>query len=119
MLLDQNVPREIAGWLLERRPGWQVRHASDVGLDGKDDREIFDWAQVRVFLIVTFDEHFADRRSFPVGTHCGVARLRVWPTTVENTQRALERLLAGVGEDELKGSLTIIGRSRIRVRGRG
>ncbi len=116
VLLDQNVPREIVAWLLARRKGWQVEHLSDVGLDGRSDRDIFDWAQARGFLIVTFDEDFADRRAFPVGTHCGVVRLRVWPTTVENTRRALERLLAGVREEELRGSLTIVGRSRIRVR---
>ena len=116
VLLDQNVPREIAAWLKGMRPGWQVVHTSDVGLDGKGDRVVFDWAQARVSLIVTFDEHFADRRTFPVGTHCGIVRLRVWPTTVENTQHALERLVENVSEEELGGALTIVGRSRIRVR---
>ena len=119
VLLDQNVSREIASWLRTKRPLWRVEHTSDVGLEGESDRRIFEWAQERGFLIVTFDEDFADRRAFPVGTHCGVVRLRVWPTTVENTLLALERLLASVPEDELKGSLTIVGRSRIRVRGQG
>lgn len=61
-------------------------------------------------------EPFADRRSFPVGVHYGVVRLRVWPTTIEETQDALERLLGEVPTSELSGSLVIVGRTRIRVR---
>jgi len=65
-----------------------------------------------------FDEDFADQRSFPVGGHCGVVRLRVWPTTIEETESARTRLLEEVTDDELSGSLVIIDRNRIRVRPR-
>lgn len=116
VLLDQNVPREVATWLRGVRPSWAVRHATDVGLQGKMDREIFDWAQTRQALIITFNEDFADQRSFPIGDHHGIVRLRVWPTTVEETQVALERLLAEVPDDDLKGALVVIDRARIRVR---
>lgn len=100
------------------RPSWLVQHAADVGLAGRSDREVFEWAQARRAIIVTFDEDFADGRSFPVGEHHGVVRLRVWPTTVEETQTALERLLTEVPDHELSGALVIIGRTRIRVRPR-
>ena len=118
VLLDQNVPRAVMNWLRALRPSWEVRHAIEVGLGGKNDREIFEWAQSQRAVIVTFDEDFADRRSFPVGEHHGVVRLRVWPTTIEETQAALERLLAEVPEGELKGALVIVDRARIRVRPR-
>jgi hypothetical protein len=62
----------------------------------RSDREVFDWAQARQAIIIIFDEDFADQRSFPVGGHHGVVRLRVWPTTIEETQDALERLLGEV-----------------------
>jgi predicted nuclease of predicted toxin-antitoxin system len=91
-------------------------HTSDVGLDGKPDAEMFAYAQVHACLVVTFDEHFADLRSFPVGQHHGVVRLRVWPTTIEETQSALARLLEQVTEDELRGALVVIDRQRIRIR---
>lgn len=48
--------------------------------------------------------------------HHGIVRLRVWPTTVEETQAALERLLPEVPEGGLKGALVVIDRTRIRVR---
>lgn len=117
VLLDQNVPRAVADWLAGRKPSWEVRHTSEVGLDGETDRRVFEWAQEHDCIIVTFDEDFADQRVFPVGDHAGVVRLRVWPTTVEETQNGLERLVANVSEEELRGALVIVGRRRIRVRG--
>ncbi|MBI2895534.1 MAG: DUF5615 family PIN-like protein [Deltaproteobacteria bacterium] len=116
VLLDQNVSREIAPWLRALRPSWVVNHVSEVGLLGADDADIFDWAVANGALIVTFDEDFADQRSFPVGSHHGVMRLRVWPTTVEETQSALARLLRDVADEELAGALVIVDRLRIRVR---
>jgi predicted nuclease of predicted toxin-antitoxin system len=116
VLLDQNVPRAIAQWLRSRRPQWTIYHTSDAALSGRPDEELFAWAQQRQALIVTFDEDFADQRTFPLGVHAGIIRLRVWPTTIEETQRALERLLGEVPDAELARALVIIDREAIRVR---
>jgi predicted nuclease of predicted toxin-antitoxin system len=67
-------------------------------------------------IVITFDEDFADARMFPVGPHCGVIRLRVWPTTLETTRAALDRVLAEVPETALRGSLVIVDESPIRIR---
>jgi predicted nuclease of predicted toxin-antitoxin system len=117
VVLDQNVPRAVAAWLRTLRPSWQVHHAAEVGLARHTDRELFEWAQPRRAIIITFDEDFADQRSFPVGRHHGVVRLRVWPTTIEEVQNALGRLLAELADETLPGALVIIDRNRIRVRG--
>jgi len=98
------------------RPSWTIHHAATVGLSGKSDPEIYQWAQSKRAIIITFDEDFADQRSFPVGAHHGIIRLRVWPTTIEETQNALERLLLEISDQELSGALIIIDRTRIRVR---
>ncbi len=116
VLLDQNVPRGIAPWLRSLKPSWVVHHTSEVGLSGKSDEEIFAWAQQRQTIIMTFDEDFADRRSFAADSHQGIIRLRVWPTTMEETQDALQRLLTEVTEEELSGALVIVDRTHIRVR---
>ncbi|MFQ6030229.1 MAG: DUF5615 family PIN-like protein [Dehalococcoidia bacterium] len=118
VFLDRNVPREAGPWLQEQKSSWQVVHASQVGLEGKPDSEIFAWAQQNGYLIITFDEDFADQRSFPVGQHYGVIRLRVWPTTIEETQNALIRLLEQVTDTELLGALVIVGARHIRIRAR-
>lgn len=116
ILMDQNVPHAITDWLRAIRPSWLVEHVLDVGLSGKSDREVFDWAQQHVAIVITFDEDFADRRLFPVGEHCGVIRLRVWPTTVEETKEGLDRLLESVSEASLRGALVIVDNTRIRIR---
>jgi predicted nuclease of predicted toxin-antitoxin system len=116
LLLDQNVPGEVARWLREKRPAWKIAHVKEIGLDGHPDEEVFRWAQAKRAVIVTFDEDFADARMFPLGSHAGVVRLRVWPTTIEETEAALHRLLTQVPEAELAGSLVIIDLQKIRLR---
>lgn len=83
VLLDQNVPRALGVWLRNVRPLWHIAHTSEIGLQGKPDAEIFGWSQENGYLIVTFDEDFADQLTFLIGQHHGIIQLRVWPTTIE------------------------------------
>jgi predicted nuclease of predicted toxin-antitoxin system len=114
--LDQNIPREIAVWLRAKRPDWKVSIVQDAGLTGKPDADLFRWAQANRAIIITYDEDFADARLFPLGSHHGIIRLRVWPTTVEVTKKALNRVLAQVPVSDLEGSLVIVDLARIRLR---
>jgi predicted nuclease of predicted toxin-antitoxin system len=116
VLLDQNIPPHVCDFVQQRKPSWTVRHVDDVALHGAPDHEIFRWAQANEFIVITFDEDFADARMYPAGSHAGVIRLRVWPTTIENTEDALDRLFESTGDDELIGSLIIIDQQRIRIR---
>lgn len=114
--LDQNVPKAVSAFLQRIRPEWVVRHVADAGLWGASDERILEWAQQDRSIVITFDEDFADARMFPVGSHCGVIRLRVWPTTVEKTEEALGRLLDELTDNDLPGSLVIVDEGKIRVR---
>ena len=87
ILLDQNVPQAVASWLKRLKPTWAVFHTGDVGLSGKADETVFAWAQQQAAVIVTFDEDFANGRSFPAQRHHGIVRLRVWPTTMKRPNR--------------------------------
>lgn len=116
ILLDQNVPFAITSWFRLLKPSWTINHVSEIGLKGKSDNGIFKWAQANKAIIVTYDEYFADQRSFPVGKNSGIIRLRVWPTTIEETQKALERLISETTTEELNGALVIINRTHIRIR---
>ena len=93
-----------------------MRHVVDVGLDGATDEAIFLWAQRDQSIVITYDEDFADARMFPAGSHAGVVRLRVFPTTIENTEAALSRLFDSVAEEDLQGALVIIDQAKIRIR---
>lgn len=116
ILLDQNIPPLVCDFVRGRKPSWEVRHVNDVGLRGATDDAIFRWAQIEGSVVITFDEDFADARMYPTGSHAGVIRLRVWPTTIENTEAALARLFDSVADEELRGSLVIVHQRRIRIR---
>ena len=115
-LLDENVPVPVGQWLKGLRPHWMVHHTSELGLNGKSDDAISKWAFKSQAVIITFDEDLADKRFFSTKDHPGVVRLRVWPTTIEEIQQALDRLLTEISDEELQGALIIIDQSRIRVR---
>lgn len=116
VVLDENIPPAVADYLRRKRPDWTVRHVRDIGLRGASDQAVFDWAQKNKSIVITFDEDFADARMFPAGTHAGVIRLRVWPTTVEAAEAGLDRLLSTTEDSILAGSLIVIDRARVRIR---
>lgn len=116
ILLDQNVPFAVKAWLRMSKPGWSVVHVNEVGLAAQRDEIIFEWAQKNDAVIVTFDGDFADQRSFAAAEHAGVVRLKVWPTTIEETIAGLQRLLEEVDDQEIRNSLVIIDRHKIRIR---
>ena len=106
----------VGEWLANQRPHWVIHSAAAVGLAGLPDHDVFVWAQREGAIVVTFDEDFTDQRSFPVGSHLGIVRLRVVPTTVAATQGALSRLLQEAEDDQLPGSLVVVTALRIRLR---
>lgn len=115
-LLDENVALVVAEWFRNRRPRWAVFHVLEVGLGGRTDSLIFEWAQENRCIIVTFDRDFTDRRNLGAGSHCGIILLRIRPTTIAQTKSALDRLLTQMDEADLAGALVVVGRRNIRVR---
>jgi predicted nuclease of predicted toxin-antitoxin system len=116
VLLDENIADDLADWLAARKPEWTVFAAVRVGLAGRPDDEIFVWAQNHGAVIVSYDEDFSDQRLFPIGTHAGVIRLRVRPTTRELTRAAIDRVLVSVQDGDLVGALVIVDANGVRVR---
>lgn len=116
VLLDQNVPLAVLEWLRGKLPNWGIQHVNELGFQGKTDEFLYLWAQENEAIIVTYDEDFADSRFYPLGRHHGVIRLRVWPTTTEQTQSALERLIALLPPSDWGDCLIIIDNEKIRIR---
>ena len=116
ILLDQNIPYPVKVWLCRGKSGWDVFHVKDIGLEGKSDSVLFQWAQKNEALIVTYDEDFADSRFYPLGSHHGVIRLKNWPTTIDKTIHALTRLFESTPESDLQKSLVIVDNQKIRIR---
>jgi predicted nuclease of predicted toxin-antitoxin system len=66
-LVDEDLPRSAA--LNLRQAGHQADHVRDVGLRGRPDREVFQWAQDHQPVLVTGDMGFASTVAFPLGSH--------------------------------------------------
>lgn len=116
ILLDQNVPVAVRSWLSSIHPEWSVSHVKDLGMAGAKDHAIYKFAQNNNAIIITFDEDFADSRFYTLGSHHGIIRLKVWPTTTELTQSALMRLFSSFSEEQIPNSLIIIDNEKIRIR---
>lgn len=116
ILLDQNIPEALSGWLKERLPNWIVQHVNELGFQGQTDEFLYLWAQQNGSIIITYDEDFADARFYPLGRHHGIVRLRVWPTTFEQTESAIERLMEALTPARWRGCLIIVDNKKIRVR---
>lgn len=115
VLLDQNIPREIAPWLANLREDWDVSHTSAHNLQAASDELIRNWVLERSALLITFDEDFTVPPVL-VGKGFGVVRLRVHPTTVENVQEALARLASHELDQPLRGYVTVVRSTTIRQR---
>jgi predicted nuclease of predicted toxin-antitoxin system len=116
ILLDQNIPLAAAEWLRSQCPDWTIRHVNELAFQGRPDDFLYRWAQEHTAIVITYDEHFADARMYPLGKHHGVIRLRVWPTTIEQTQEAVARLLAELPVAAWRDKLIIVDNQKIRVR---
>jgi predicted nuclease of predicted toxin-antitoxin system len=116
ILLDQNIPQALSDWLKDKLPGWEIQHVNELGFQGRSDEFLYLWAQKNGAIIVTYDEDFADSRFYPLGHHHGIVRLRVWPTTIEQTQNAMERLIDDLSPPLWRNCLIIIDNQKIRVR---
>jgi predicted nuclease of predicted toxin-antitoxin system len=116
ILPDQNIPVAVVEWLRDKHPQWKIDHVKELGFSGKPDEFLYKWAQKHKAIVLTYDEDFADARMYPFGTHHGVIRLRVWPTTTEKTKEALQRLIKAIPSNEWPKSLLIIDNNKIRHR---
>ncbi|MEY2704095.1 MAG: hypothetical protein RL407_157 [Bacteroidota bacterium] len=58
LLFDQNISFRIIKEILPLFPG--SKQVREVGLEGKQDREVWGWAKTNGFSLVSFDSDFAD-----------------------------------------------------------
>ena len=117
VLLEENVPFGVTAWLRVKAPTIKVSHVLDLGFASYSDETLYEWAEARGAIIVTYDEDFADLRRFPTGRVCGVVRLKVQPTDELTTCVALSRLLESHPLETMRGKLAVVDERRIRLIG--
>jgi predicted nuclease of predicted toxin-antitoxin system len=114
LLLDQNIPRTLRGWL-QRRTGWRVIHIKDAKLWHRPDFEILRRATAIPAILVTFDADFGNLRRFPPGSHGGILWLDVHPTTEREAAAAINRLLDRAPLNSLRGASVRVTRSDVEI----
>jgi len=115
-LVGEDLPRSAV--LNLRQAGYQADHVRDVGLRGRPDREVFQWAQDHQAVLVTGDMGFASTVAFPLGSHWGIIVLR-FPNeaSVSSVNRELLAAVSLLSEEDVRGSIVVLepgGRVRIR-----
>jgi predicted nuclease of predicted toxin-antitoxin system len=110
--MDQMFDRAVLSKL--RELGYDELAVSKIGMSTADDSEIFQWAIEQSRTVVTLDEHFGDWSVLPLAIHSGVIRLKVNPTTSENTLGLLLPFLANHTDRDFSNHLVIVRHTGIR-----
>lgn len=86
LLFDENLSFRLARALLDLYPG--SKHVRDVGLEGAEDRRIWDFAAEHGFVLTSKDTDFYER-SVVHGAPPKVVWLRIGNSTVAETAALL------------------------------
>ncbi|MHB1131831.1 MAG: DUF5615 family PIN-like protein [Chloroflexota bacterium] len=114
-LIDEDLPRSTA--LALRAAGYEALDVRDVGLRGKTDRLVFEYAQSQGAILVSADKGFGNLLAFPAKSHEGIVLVRVpneLPT--DNVNAILVRSLDALRSEDLRGVLVIVESGRTRLR---
>jgi len=114
-VIDEDLPRVIDKVLEDL--GWEIKDVRDIGLRGKSDREIINFAQKSKAVLFSADWGFANILKFPPKNYYGIVILN-FPNEASTSFIAKEtkKAFTKLPLKNLKGYLIIIEPGRIRVR---
>jgi len=114
-ITDEDVPRSTARVL--RDAGFDVVDVRDVGLRGKSDDDVFEYAQNENRLIITCDMGFSNILNFPPSGNRGIVVVRIPDSEpIDVFNREVLRAIKEVGEN-LACHLSIVEIGKVRLRG--
>ena len=113
-LVDEDVPRSTARVLCDA--GFDAVDVRDVGLRGKSDQLVFDYAQRENRLLVTCDLRFSNIILFPPSQSAGLIVVRIPDSeSIEMFNREILKAVKEVGGD-LRRRLAIVEIGKVRLR---
>jgi len=114
-VIDEDMPRSTARVL--KANGFEALDVRDYGLRGKNDEEIFAFAQENNAALMTGDLGFGNLLHFPVGSHSGIV-IAHFPNEMSSSELNNQILKAfmNLTEDDFKGNLIIIEPGKLRIR---
>ncbi len=112
-LLDQNLSPQTTRFL--RRLGLESTDIRDVGLSGKEDDVIYDYARKGGFVLITYDHDFIYKYIFQKNLE-GLILIRLHPQTLEETHNLLKMFFSSVELKQIENSIVVVERHRFRIR---
>lgn len=114
LLLDQGLPRSSAA--LFRKKGWDVVHASEVGLSRAEDAKIIEYARKTKRIIVTLDADFHALLATGKQSSCTVIRIREEGLRAEDLVKLLLTIWPKISKQVDQGVLISVNSNSVRIR---
>ena len=114
-VIDEDLPRSFGTVI--KSLGFEVFDVRDIGLRGKSDEDIFNFAGENKAVLFSADLGFSNVLSFPLGSHNGIVVLR-FPNemSTDTTNETSKKLLSKFSKEDFNGNLIIISPRGIRIR---
>ena len=113
-ITDEDVPRSTARVLSDA--GFDAVDVRDVGLRGKSDAEVFDYAQRENRLLITCDMGFSNILNFPPAKNHGILVVRIPDSeSIATFNREVLRTVQEIGENLIQ-RLAIVEVGKVRLR---
>ena len=114
-LLDENIPFSVMSMLKEL--GLEVEHVREVGLRGKMDKIVAEYAKRHEAVLMTKDVEFGNLLLYPKNTHYGLLVLRLPHFfTAKQIMESVRGFLTKINPEELKHTLTVLEVGKYRMR---
>ena len=111
--LDENLGTR--GVELFRRAGHVAAGVAEQNMSSASDRQIIAVCRDEERCLVTLDLDFANPLLFDPADYRGIAVLRLPPKTgAEDLHEAMQTLIAGLAQSDIRGKTWIVQRGRIR-----
>lgn len=102
VLLDENIPRRVGEWLSHN--GHEIVRVPA----GFKNGAVIELARREARVLITRDQDFADRFTYPPAQSSGLIILRIHPPTQDRLVAALQRLLGERPEPQFSGQLIVV-----------
>jgi predicted nuclease of predicted toxin-antitoxin system len=114
-LIDEDCPLSLANLLNSK--GYDTIHVKNAGLSGTKDPELFILAQQEQRIIISRDLGWANIKTYPPNTHCGLIILRLpFAATALEIRQTVEHFIDSINMQEILGATVIVDQNKIRVR---
>ena len=115
LFLDENIPRSAVKEL--KSIGFEVEHASDIGLAGAVDKDIAKYAKKQNAILITKDIEFGSLILYSKETHYGLVILRLpHYFKADDIIRILKDFLRSIEPSLLIGKIAILELGKYRIR---